>query len=59
MEKYIGLFVLACTAAGVVWLVVAAWWLLGRKRLSVVRKITLAFVCAGAVVPIAILPIWN
>jgi hypothetical protein len=59
MEKYIGPLLLACTAAGVVWLVVAAWWLLGRKRLSLFRKIVLVFVCAGAGVPIAILPIWD
>jgi hypothetical protein len=59
MEKYIGPLVLACTAAGLVWLIVVAWWLLGRKQLSVFRKIALVFVCAGAAVPIAILPIWD
>jgi hypothetical protein len=34
-------------------------WLLRRTRLSVFRKLALAFMLIGALIPIAILPVWS
>jgi len=58
MDKYIGPLVLLATLVGVVCVVLLAVWLLSRSHLTTFRKIALAFMCAGAVVPIAILSVW-
>jgi len=58
MDKYIGPLVLLFTLAGAVCVVLLTVWLLTRVRLTTFRKIALAFICAGAIVPIAILPAW-
>jgi hypothetical protein len=58
MDKYIGPLVQLATVAGVVWIVLAIVWLV-RRPLTTFKKMALAFMCVGAVVPAAILPVWD
>jgi hypothetical protein len=58
MERYIGPLILLSTAAGLLCVVLAAWWILGRHPLTGFRKVAATFICAGAVIPVAILPVW-
>jgi hypothetical protein len=58
MGRYIRPLILLATSVGVVWVVLSAVWLLRCSRLTAFKKIALTFICLGAVVPIAILPVW-
>jgi hypothetical protein len=58
MEKFIGPLVLLSTLAGVVFVVLLAIGLVRRIRITGFKKIVLAFMCAGTIVPLAILPLW-
>lgn len=58
MEKFIGPLILLSVSAGIVFVVLLAIGLLKRIRLTAFKRIVLAFMCAGTVVPLAILPLW-
>ncbi len=58
MQRYFPLFVLLSTVAGALCVILTIIWLLSRTRLNSFRKVALAFVFAGAIIPIVILPIW-
>ena len=58
MENYIPWFVLLSTVMGGFCVVLLICWLLGRAPLTTFAKIALGFMFAGAIIPVAILPIW-
>lgn len=58
MEKYIGPLLLLATLAGVIWLILSVWWLFHRKQLTGFRRVVLAFVGIGALIPFVILTVW-
>jgi uncharacterized membrane protein len=56
--NYFGFLVLLSTLVGAVWIALLIRWLLNRQRLSGFRRILLACISAGAIVPIAISLTW-
>ena len=56
--NYISFLIVFFTLVGAACIVLLTWWLLSRVRLTTFRKITIAFICAGVIVPVVILPIW-
>jgi len=55
MDNLIGPLLVLPMFAGSVCVVLASMWLLGRAELTTFRKIALAFMCAGAIVPLALI----
>ena len=58
MQLYFPLLIQLPAVAGALYVILTIIWLLSRKPLNSFRKIALAFMLTGAIIPIVILPIW-